>query len=446
MVFHSAPAPRGELQPVVALDARTGEVRWEAPVTQENHTAGVIVADGKVISGRTCNSTREACYIAAHDAETGAEVWRFYTAPGEGEPGDESWGGAPAEGRRASTWGLPGTYDAERDIVFWGISNPMPNTRADRHGGDPTAISDEAPADLYSNSTVALNADTGELLWYYQHLPGDDWDMDINHEKMLLTTVIEPDAGAVKWINPNIPRGVARDVVVTSGEGGGIWVNDRDTGEFIWAMPFPYDTPNFILSDINVETGATKINWDAVLTEPGANRTICFWNTRNFWPPAYYPAENSIYIPYFDYCLSMTRSSPEGREIRTGARRPGSDPEKFAGIAKIDMRTGEITRFHEGRAGGNGAMLATAGGLLFWGDIMQVLRAFDPVTGDVLWQSEPLGSTIQTSTITYAVDGKQYVAVVNGNAALGVRTMAQWGGVELPEDKGNAITVFALPD
>lgn len=447
MVYFSAPASGSDPEPILALDARTGEVRWQTPVTSENHTAGTLVANGKVISGRTCNTSRENCYIAAHDAKTGEEVWRFYTAPGAGEPGDASWGGTPVSERRASTWGLPGTYDPESNLVYWGISNPMPNTRADRHGGDPTAISDQAPADLYSNSTIALDADTGELVWYYQHLPGDDWDMDINHEKMLLRTVVEPDPDAVKWINPNIERGEERQVVVTSGEGGGIWVNDARTGEFIWAMPFPYDTPNFILSDIDVETGATKINWDVVLTEPGANRTICYWNTRNFWPTAYHPELNSLYIPYFDFCLSMTRSTPDGgREQRVGARRPGADPEKIAGIAKIDMRTGVIERIYEGRTGGNGAMLTTAGGLLFWGDIAQVFHAFDAETGEELWRSEPLGATIMTSTITYAVDGKQYVAVVNGNSALGPRMMAQFGGIELPEDRGNAISVFALPD
>lgn len=127
MIYFSASAGGDAAEPVIALDAETGAVRWQTPVTPENHTAGTIVVDGKVISGRTCNSRRENCYIAAHDAETGDEVWRFYTAPGEGEPGDESWGGTPASERRASTWGLPGTYDPELNLVFWGISNPMPN-------------------------------------------------------------------------------------------------------------------------------------------------------------------------------------------------------------------------------------------------------------------------------------------------------------------------------
>jgi alcohol dehydrogenase (cytochrome c) len=323
----------------------------------------------------------------------------------------------------------------------------MPNTRADRHDGDPEAIPPYAPADLYSNSTVALDADTGKLVWYYQHLPGDDWDMDINQEKTLIRTVVDPDPRFVKWINPNIAKGEERDLVITVGEGGGLWVNDAATGQFIWAMPFPYDAPNFILSDIDVETGITHINWDLVLDEPGKHSTICFWNTRSFWPNAYHPRLNSLYVPYVDNCLDMTRAVPGGDgERRTGTRRPGSDQAKFAGLARIDMTTGEIDRLYEGRAAGNGAVLATAGDLVFWGDITQVLRAFDAATGEILWESEPLGATVQTSTISYAVDGKQYVAVINGESLMGARGLAEAGGVTLPENRGNSINVFALPD
>lgn len=446
MIYFTAPARRDELDPLIALDAATGEVRFERGVTLETHTAGAIVADGKVISGRTCNTARENCYIAAHDAHTGEEVWRFYTAPDAGEPGDESWGGTPPSERRAATWGLPGTYDPDRGLVFWGISNPMPNTRADRHGGDHEAIPPHAPADLYSNSTVALNVETGELVWYYQHLPGDDWDMDINHEKTLVRTVIDPDPEFVKWINPAIQRGEEREVVITVGEGGGIWVNDRDTGEFIWATPFPYDTPNFILSDIDEKTGTAYINWDLVLDEPGKRSLICYWNTRSYWPTAYHPGLNSLYVPYIDFCLDMTRAVPGGAgERRVGAHRPGSDPEKFAGLARIDMTTGEIHRLYKGRAGGMGAVLATAGGLVFWGDITQVLRAFDAENGEILWESEPLGATVQTSTITYEVGGRQFVAVVNGESLIGPGLMSNAGGVEIPPHRGNSINVFALP-
>ncbi|HEX6999535.1 MAG TPA: PQQ-binding-like beta-propeller repeat protein [Gammaproteobacteria bacterium] len=445
LVYFTAPAPRGEPSPVIALDARTGEVRWRAPAGPETHTSGAIVVEGKVISGRTCNTERANCFIAAHDARTGEEVWRFYTTPGAGEPGDESWGGAPVDGRRAATWGLPGTYDPVRRLLFWGISNPMPNTRAERHGGDAHAIPTFAPADLYSNSTVALRPDTGELVWYYQHLPGDDWDMDVAHEKTLIRTVIDPDPAHVKWINPDVPKGVERDVVVTVGEGGGIWVNDRETGEFLWATPFPYDTPHFILSRIDERTGVAHINEDLLLDEPGERHVICYWNTRSYWPTAYHPGLSSLYVPYVDHCLDMTRGVPGGAgERRVGTRRPGSDAAKFAGLARIDMTTGEIHRLYEAPAGGNGAVLATAGGLVFWGDITRVLRAFDAETGEILWESPPLGATVQTSTITYAVDGRQYVAVVAGESLIGPRTLANAAGVEIPQERRNGIHVFAL--
>jgi alcohol dehydrogenase (cytochrome c) len=445
-IYYTAPAPNGEPNPVIALDAATGEVRWQTPVTVETHTAGALVVEGKVISGRACNTTRSSCYLVAHDARTGKEAWRFHTSPGAGEPGDESWGGTPVDERRAATWGLPGSYDPERRLLYWGIANPMPNTRADRHGGNVDAISRHAPADLYSNSTVALKPDTGELVWHYQHLPGDDWDMDVTHEKTLIRTVVEPDPRHVKWINPNVARGVARDVAVTAAEGGGIWLNDRETGEFLWAMPFPYDTPHFTISRIDVETGVAHINSDVLLTEPGETKLICYWNTRSFWPTAYSPKTNSLYVPYIDHCLSMTRAVPGGDgERRTSGLRPGADQAKLAGVAKIDMRTGEIRRLYETRTAGNGAMLATAGDLLFWGDIGQVLRAFDAETGKVLWQSEPLGATVQTSTITYAVDGQQYVAVVNAESLLGAPRLAAIAGATIPPHRANSLNVFALP-
>src|SRR6185503_727671 len=135
---------------------------------------------------------------------------------------------------------------------------------------------------------------------------------------------------------------------------------------------------------------------------------------------AYSPRTSSLYVPYVDHCLDMGRPDATGEGgHRGGVIRPGGDAARFAGLAKIDMRTGEIKRLYEGRVAGNGAVLATAGGLVFWGDAAQVLRAFDEDTGQVLWQSEPLGATVQTSTITYAVGGRQYVAVVNAESGLG---------------------------
>ena len=237
MIFNST--PDGFIE---ALDARTGELRWETK-SSGRLTAGVIVVEGKVLTGRACAPRREDCYISAHDAKTGKELWRFYTAAASNEPGGETWAGAPDETRAASTWALPGGYDPVRRLVYWGVANPTPNTRANRHGGNSNAIPTESPADLYSNSTIALDPDTGKLRWYYQHLPGDDWDEDYANERTLLRTAFNPDPKFVKWFNPDVKRGEQRDVAVMVGEGGGIFVIDRGNGQFLWGNPFPFDTP-----------------------------------------------------------------------------------------------------------------------------------------------------------------------------------------------------------
>src|SRR5262249_34867980 len=126
---------------VVGLDARSGKVRWETKADTRGHTSGPIVVEGMVISGGACAGNRANCYIAAHDALTGKEVWRFYTTPATGEPGDETWAGAAVANRQASTWGLPGTYDPARKLIYWGIANPMPDQRSARHDGNPDAVS-----------------------------------------------------------------------------------------------------------------------------------------------------------------------------------------------------------------------------------------------------------------------------------------------------------------
>ena len=452
---------------IVALDAGTGKMRWETMSTG-GLTSGTIVFGDKVLSGRTCNGARANCYIAAHDARTGKEVWRFYTAAGSDDPtGDASWGGAPEATRTASTWGLGGSFDPVRKMIYWGVANPTPNTRAARHGGNIEAIPKTAPADLYSNSTLALNMDTGKLSWYYQHLPGDDWDQDYTNERILLRTKVSPDAKFLKWINPDIPRGQERDVVVNVGEGGGIFALDRATGQFLWANPFPYDDPNFLISSIDGRTGKTTINWDVVLKQPGERHVICAYNTKSYWPMSYHPGKNSLYIPYVDDCLDMTRAVPApagaeaasaaggGRgvrgadgsqpERRTGVRRPGSDPEKYGGIAKVNVATGEIQRFYEGSVPGNGATLATAGDLVFWGDLNQKFRAFDADNGKILWETT-LGGPIQNSTITYRVNGKQYVAVVTGLGALTANIFPRAGVNGINPQRNNAIHVFALPN
>jgi alcohol dehydrogenase (cytochrome c) len=429
---------------IVALDAATGDVRWQTLAGEADHSSGAVAVNGKVISGRACAQTRESCFIAAHDIETGEELWKFYTVPGPGEPGYETWGNPSPETHdknMASAWGLPGSYDPETNTLLWGIANPMPNTRADRHDGDVDAISRTSPSDLYSNSTIALDPDTGELKWYFQHLPGDDWDEDYTNERTLTTINFNPDPEYVKWFNPNVARGEERDVSVMVGEGGGIFVNDRHTGEFLWATPFPFDTERFLISNIDGATGQTEINWDLVLKEPGENHLICFFNTTSFWPTSYHPGTNSLYIPYVDNCLNMTRAGEGTRERRFGEQRPEGDPDEFAGIAKVNLDTGELMRFGVSPFPSTGSTLATAGDVVFNGDVNRRFRAYDANTGEQLWESI-LGGPISISTITYAVDGTQYVAVTTGDKGLG---LARGVGASPPSGH-NEIYVFALPE
>jgi PQQ-dependent dehydrogenase (methanol/ethanol family) len=430
---------------VVGLDARTGERRWETKADTSGHTSGPLVVEGgTVITGRACAGKYENCYIAAHDVKTGKELWRFHTTPAPGEAGDETWAGAPLDKRLASAWGLPGSYDPVRKLVYWGVSNPMPNERAARHNGNPDAISRTAPADLYSNSTLALDPATGKLAWYYQHLPGDDWDSDYTHERTLLRTKFNPDPKFVKWINPDIPRGQERDVVVNIGEPGGIFELDRATGQFLWATPFPYDDPHFVVSNIDVKTGKTSINWDEVFKQqPGEQHVICWWNTRSYWPTAYSPITNSLYTSYIDNCREVTSAGPAGRGGSRVIPRPGSDPNALTGLAKINLSTGELLRFDRGRAPAMGAMLVTAGDLVFHGDLNRRFRAFDAQTGAQLWESI-LGGNISVSTITYGVDGKQYVAVMTGETLKVPELSAS--APEIKTTRGhNAIYVFSLP-
>jgi glucose dehydrogenase len=198
MIYHTAPDGF-----VIALDARNGELRWETEVTGGGgHISGLIVADNVVISSRACGAGRESCFIAGHDADTGAELWRFHTIPALDEPGGASWGISPLhDAMRAAAWGLPGSYDPATGTVLWGIANPSPYNRQDRHGGDYRNTSLTSPADLYSDSTVALDPETGTLKWYFQHLPGDDWDEDYTNERTLIDSPINPDPAFAKWIN-----------------------------------------------------------------------------------------------------------------------------------------------------------------------------------------------------------------------------------------------------
>jgi alcohol dehydrogenase (cytochrome c) len=435
---------------IVALDAVTGKLRWETKASYGGQTAGgILVADGKVLSNRTCQQgKRENCFIVAHDAKTGKELWKFYTTAAPGEPGGDTWGDVPEAERAAGPWGLPGSYDPKRKVTYWGIANPNPYTRLTRHNGKADAVPLTAPVELYSDSTVALDINTGKLVWYYQELPGDDWDADHNHERILLHTKLSPDPQHAKWSSPDIKPGEERDVVVTVAEGGGMFVVDQATGKFLWSRPFPYDIPDINMNDIDVKTGATKLNADKVKWQDGESKMSCYHNTRGLWSIAYHPGKNSLYVPFQDQCLTMTANSKvkSGWGPRKGIIRPDSDPQKYMSIGKIDIATGEMKVLYSQPQASSGSALVTAGDLMFWGDQNRRFRALDADSGKVLWEGI-VGGPVVTSTITYAVKGKQYVMIFTGEGQsvtagpmqLTMKTMPK------PVRGHNSVVVFALP-
>ena len=290
---------------LLAIDARTGELAWESVMADYRdgitHTSGAMVVDGKIVTGRACfpGENKEArCFISAHDSDTGTELWRVNTAAGPDELGGDTWGDVPTSKRgHVSPWGLGGSYDPQLGLVYWGIAVPMPYPRIVRRG--TWDVGDSTPCELFSNSTVALDVDTGEMEWYYQHLPCDDWDMDFVQERTLIDTVVNPDPEAVMWINPRIAgTAEARKVVVTMGEPGGLFVLDRETGEFLWATPLPYtSTERFVISDIDPATGQVFINMDLVAKELGQQFIICGHNVKGWWSWSYSPLTKLLYIP-----------------------------------------------------------------------------------------------------------------------------------------------------
>ncbi|MCY4660339.1 MAG: PQQ-binding-like beta-propeller repeat protein [Acidobacteria bacterium] len=436
---------------LVAIDARTGEQAWESRLADYRegitHSSGAMVINGMVVSGRTCSpgSLEARCFIAGHDAETGVERWRTYTAAGADDPGGDTWGDLPTAQRvHVSPWGLPGSYDPELNRIFWGIAVPLPYPRIVRRG--TWDVGDRTPCELYSNSTLAMNADTGAIDWYYQHLPCDDWDQDFVQERTLIDTVVNPDPEAVRWINPKL-AGTAeeRKVVVVMGEPGGLFVNDRETGEFLWASPLPYtSTERFVIRDIDVETGAVYINMDLVAREVGQRFVICGHNVKGWWSWSYSPVTGMLYIPFNRSCLDQTANdrTVSGASPRFTIPEPGLEEDgDLTEVRAIDMSTGREAWRYSQRAPNAGSTLATAGNVVFFGDLNRRLRAFDAETGDVLWETI-LGSQITGYPVTYAVDGRQYVTVPVGG--VGNRLASYAPELEAPVGS-NMLVTFTLP-
>lgn len=401
---------------VYALNARTGKPVWQTQVTDyrvhpAQQTAGPIIANGKVISGRGCEPKGgpEACVITAHDARTGKELWRTHTIAKPGEPNGDTWGDVPWEARwHVGAW-QPPSYDPKLNMLFIGTSVTSPAPKFALAGNDKTY--------LYHNSTLALDADTGKIVWYYQHLV-DHWDMDHTFERYLLDEVVAPDAKEVVWINPRLKPGERRSVVQgIPGKTGIMYTLDRKTGEFLWATPTV--TQN-IVSNIDPATGKVTVNPEVLFSAVGQTRTVCpsAHGGKNWPTGAYSPLTKMLYFPLQQTCMDVTPtvSRPDLRSLY-GMRvdlkvAPGVTD---MGTVQAFSAEGGGRKWKYAQRAGASSLVATGGGLLFGGDVDGHFRAFDQKTGKVLW-SVSLGAPVTGFPITYAVKGRQFVAVSTGSS------------------------------
>ena len=427
---------------IFALDAKTGELVWETQVLDyrvhpANQTSGPIVANGKVVSGRSCapKGGPHACVIVAHDAMTGEELWRRRLIPGPGEPGDESWGSVPFEERKhVGSWMVP-SFDPELNLVYVGTSVTSPAPKFMIGGTDLKH--------LYHNSTLALDADTGEIVWYYQHL-NDHWDLDHPFERLLVDTAVAPDPATVPWINPRLQSGEVRKVMTgIPGKTGIVYTLDRATGEFLWATP---TTAQNVVSAIDGATGAVTENAELVFEREGQEMLICpsfVTGGKDHEAGAYSPLTGLMYYPLRNVCARMMATTEGGLTLYNLAQRqqvaPGTD--QVGIVQAISAETGNTAWVYEQRAGTT-SLIATGGGLVFGGDGNGRFRALDHETGESLWEIN-LGTSVTGFPITYAVDGKQYVVTSTGSSLSSRDNMRLTP--ELQPSNGNNIFVFALP-
>jgi alcohol dehydrogenase (cytochrome c) len=413
---------------IVALNARTGKLVWDVKTADDKlgyeYTAGPIVVRGKVIAGITgCSRYKDdVCFISGHDAATGKELWRTSTIARPGEPGGDTWGDLPLTFRAGSDAWVTGSYDAATNLVYWGTAQAKPWARAVR-GTDGAA--------LYTNSTLALDPDTGKMRWFYQHLPGESHDMDEVFENVLV------DIGG-------------RKSLFKMGKLGILWQLDRESGAFIRATDLGYQT----LVDVDATTGKVTYRPGKV-NEVGKEVDWCP-STAGFksWRAmAFSPQTNAMYLPLSLSCEKATFGPTEkrvggggtGPVRRRDYKHPASDG-NLGEFQALDIKSGKTLWRYRTPSPINTAALTTAGGVVFAGDWDRHVYAFDASNGKILWQSR-LPTSAQGFPVSYLAKGKQYVAVPAGIGG------GSWSTLLAPElapeirrpNSGNSILVFALP-
>jgi alcohol dehydrogenase (cytochrome c) len=387
---------------VIALDIKTGKKVWDIATddykSQRTYNSGALVVKDKVIVGAgncgpgTANprgskvagySPPGGCFITGHDLATGKELWRFNTIAHHDEPGGDTWNNLPDDKRAGGAIWVAGQYDPELNLTYWGTGSPSPWSTVTRGTFDAKG--------LYMNSTLALNPDTGKLVWYYQHIGADPYDMDYAFERIIAPVTVQ---------------GESHKAVITVGKPGIFEAMDAATGKFLFAVD---PGAQNVATAIDPVTGVKTLLPEP--PPPGVTRCPGNLGARSFPAGSYSPSTNRYYLPIVDTCTGKM----------------GDTPARFLAL---DLNTQKFAWDIRNRVPQTSAVLTTAGGLVFAATPDRYFRAFDDRDGKVLWQSSRMNDIPNAFPITYMVDGKQYIAMPVGN----------------PGDSGNSAVRAVAPE
>ena len=417
---------------IVALDARTGDVVWNVAGADHRlgfrYTAGPIVVRGNVIASTNgCEWYHEAkempCFISARDAQTGDEVWRTSTVARPGEPGGDTWGDTPLMFRTGGDSWTAGSFDPNTNLIYWATAQAKPWARFQRgHSGDA----------LYTNSVLALDPTSGNIVWYNQLLPGETHDMDETFENLL----VDHDGGRSLF---------------KMGKLAILWELDRTTGRFLAAHDLGYQT----ILDVHPETGAVTYR-PGMIPEEGVELEFCpsIAGFKSWRSMAYHPETQAFYVPLLVSCERTTFGpGPElvegGGGVGLSRRAHLMHPDRPDGVGElvaIDV-DGDVLWRHRTRTAMDSAVLTTGGGLVVAGDWDRNLYVHDARSGDILFQTR-MPSSVSGFPVSYAVDGRQYLAIPVGTDP------SLWSGIsgqltpdkQRPDAGGHGLFVFTLAD
>jgi alcohol dehydrogenase (cytochrome c) len=384
---------------LVALEASTGKVMWDVAVADASKgysiTAAPLAIENMIVTGVACGEFGARGMIDAYDALSGERRWRFYTVPDAGQPGSETWGRNSLGRGGAPTW-LTGAFDPDLRLIYWGVGNPSPNFYGENRRGD----------NLYTNSVVALDADSGKLRWYFQFTPHDLHDWDSVQIPVLVDAVVE---------------GSKRKLLAWANRNGFYYLLDRATGKFLFGAPFVKQT----WADGLDASGRPKTRPESVPTLEGSVVYPGIAGGTNWWSPTYDPECGLMYVPTVDkgaiFYGSPHEPLDEFGENLGGTTMPIPNEDAIVAVKAIEVTTGRICWQHGGPARRThmemNGLMSTGGKLVFGGDDGERFFALDAETGAELW-SFLTGGTIYAAPVTYEVDGRQYIAVASGRTIL----------------------------